>query len=288
VTTDAPHRRGVRSFVVLGLIVVLVGAGIALYFNERSSRQQTSQLGVSNSADWVEAQLTAQEVDAAAQELTLYTVLVPHGSLATGPDSLDFTRAVDITAGSLTKTTVHTTAGQPAQAQPITVAMYGGTPSDYPFDRYHLTQFWSATDNGAPVPVVLTFSDADPFFVVRPTADTGTFGATTVLDARVGRSRSTFILAWFMIAAMWALSLAVLGGAEVLIRKRQGLVWPALGWMAATLFALVGLRNAAPGSPPIGCLMDYVAFFWAEGIIAASLTATVVFGMRVERREWAA
>ncbi|MFF7633195.1 DUF4436 family protein [Kitasatospora sp. NPDC008050] len=44
------------------------------------------------------------------------------------------------------------------------------------------------------------------------------------------------------------------------------------------------MRNAAPGSPPIGSLMDYVAFFWAEGIIAASLTCTVVLGTRTEHR----
>ncbi|GAA2824754.1 hypothetical protein GCM10010505_56750 [Kitasatospora aburaviensis] len=83
---------------------------------------------------------------------------------------------------------------------------------------------------------------------------------------------------------MWALALAVMAGAEVLHRSRQGMVWPSLGWMAATLFALVGMRNAAPGSPPIGSLIDYVAFFWAEGIIAACLVVTVVSGSRVERR----
>ncbi|MGW3230805.1 DUF4436 family protein [Kitasatospora sp. NPDC001095] len=87
-----------------------------------------------------------------------------------------------------------------------------------------------------------------------------------------------------MIAAMWAIALAVLGAAEVLHRKREGLVWPSLGWMAASLFALIGMRNAAPGSPPIGSLMDYVAFFWAEGIIAASLACTAWCGIRTEHR----
>lgn len=63
------------------------------------------------------------------------------------------------------------------------------------------------------------------------------------------------------------------------------MVWPSLGWMAATLFALIGMRNAAPGAPPIGSLIDYVAFFWAEGIIAACLVVTVVSGSRVEHRK---
>jgi len=56
----------------------------------------------------------------------------------------------------------------------------------------------------------------------------------------------------------------VLGAALTIVSKGMGLVWPAMGWMAATLFALVGFRNAAPGSPPIGALIDYGAFFWAE------------------------
>ncbi|MFI6764769.1 DUF4436 family protein [Streptomyces sp. NPDC050355] len=34
--------------------------------------------------------------------------------------------------------------------------------------------------------------------------------------------------------------------------RRRGLVWAAMGWMAATLFALVGFRDAAPSAQPIG------------------------------------
>ncbi len=47
-------------------------------------------------------------------------------------------------------------------------------------------------------------------------------------------------------------------------------------WLAALLFALPPLRNAMPSAPPIGSLSDFMAFFWAEGIVALSL-ATVVF-----------
>ncbi|GAA2132969.1 DUF4436 domain-containing protein [Kitasatospora kazusensis] len=282
-TTAGPGRRGVRQFVVLALIAALCGTGIALYFDERDSRQQTRELGARPTGDWVELDITAQEVRPATQELTLAVVPIPHGTLAGGPpDAPVFTRDVDIAATALTKP-FQARAGEPAELQLIPVGMSGGTPSDYPFDHYTVSVGWSASAGGSAVPVALTFTDSDPFFVVRP-KNTGASGATARLDSRVSRSRSTFILAWFMIAAMWALALAVLGGAEVLIRKRQGLVWPALGWMAATLFALVGLRNAAPGSPPIGSLMDYIAFFWAEGIIAASLTCTAAFGIRHERR----
>jgi hypothetical protein len=38
--------------------------------------------------------------------------------------------------------------------------------------------------------------------------------------------------------------------------------------MAASLFALAAFRNTAPGSPPIGSILDYAAFLWTEAIIA--------------------
>jgi hypothetical protein len=31
--------------------------------------------------------------------------------------------------------------------------------------------------------------------------------------------------------------------------------------MGAMLFAFVAFRNAAPGAPPFGALMDYLSFF---------------------------
>ncbi|MEY9848713.1 hypothetical protein ABH940_005817 [Streptacidiphilus sp. BW17] len=280
--------RPFRNPLVLALVVALLcGAGVGLYLNERSSRQQVTVVGNPSAPDWVELDITSQGVDTSALELSLSVTAIPHGSLAAEPDSLVFTKNVEITTVSLTTTTFHTISGEPAPLQVVSAGLYDGTSTDYPFDHYDLSAGWIATVDGRPVPLAITFSDSDPFFVVRPTKSASA-GQVARLDARVGRSRGTFILAWFMMLAMWALALAVLGGAEVLVRRRQGMVWPALGWMAATLFALVGLRNAAPGSPPIGSLMDYVAFFWAEAIIAASLAVTVALGVRAERRAHAA
>jgi hypothetical protein len=45
----------------------------------------------------------------------------------------------------------------------------------------------------------------------------------------------------------------------------------------------VPLRNAAPGAPPIGSVIDFGSFFIAEGLIFLSLIAAVVLGYRVER-----
>ncbi|MER7757350.1 DUF4436 family protein [Kitasatospora sp. NPDC097643] len=276
--------RGNRFLLALLIVVVLCSAGTALYLNERNTRQQARQLALPGAGDWIELDVTSQDIDPGTGELTLYVVPVPRGGLAAGPDSSAFSRQVVITVQAATRTELRAAPGEAATPQPVRANFYDGTVTDYPFDRHHFAVSFEASDPTGAVPVGVVFADADPFFVVHPTSTPSDSGAT-VLTGGVTRARSTFILAWFMIAAMWALALAVLAGAEVLHRGGQGMVWPSLGWMAATLFALVGMRNAAPGSPPIGSLIDYLAFFWAEGIIAASLVVTVVSGSRVERRK---
>jgi len=59
--------------------------------------------------------------------------------------------------------------------------------------------------------------------------------------------------------------------------------------MAAILFALIPLRNAVPGNPPIGSIIDFGSFFIAEAIISLALISGIVIGFRhqlaIERAE---
>ncbi|MFK4193387.1 DUF4436 family protein [Streptomyces sp. NPDC033754] len=41
--------------------------------------------------------------------------------------------------------------------------------------------------------------------------------------------------------------------------------------------------DAAPGTPPIGSLLDYLAFRWAEADIACCLITVAIAGFRTER-----
>ena len=129
----------------------------------------------------------------------------------------------------------------------------------------------------------MTFGDIDPFFHIA-TVDGGYQKDAVDLTVHVSRAQGSKFLAGFMMVVMWALALSVLGGAWILVSKRRGLVWPALGWMAATLFALAGLRNTAPGAPPIGCVLDYAAFFCAELLTAVGVVAVSVAGVITERK----
>ncbi len=69
------------------------------------------------------------------------------------------------------------------------------------------------------------------------------------LDVRFSRATSVLVFALFMMITTWGLAIAAFFGARHLI-------------------ALAGFRDLAPGSPPIGSLLDYTAFLWAEVVIA--------------------
>ena len=271
--------------ILVAVIVVgaaLVASGILAYINDRDDRQHLSYVGTAGQGAGLELTVRVQSVNVADEELVLSVLPSPRGSLAVNQSGGELSEEVRLYTPSLAQSSVTLAKGAIPALQQINVPLSNGTPTDYPFDHYFADIVWAAsTADGSPIPVAMDFENRDPFFSVRPhSAVAVTQGI--LLETEISRSRGTAILAWFMMAAMWALSLAVLGGATVMVRRRLGLVWPAMGWMAATVFALVGLRNAAPGSPPIGSVIDYAAFFWSEAVTVASVAWVTVVGVHVD------
>ncbi|HWG27630.1 DUF4436 family protein [Actinospica sp.] len=276
------RRRLVVLIAAVLLLPVLCGGGILMYLSERSVQNVGAAIGDSSQANRIELYVTAQQVNAAQQRLQLRVEVIPHGTLAGA--GLDVpAKYLALYTSSPTKAQVDFPAGRPAPAQDLDVSLYGGTVSDYPFDGYDAQIAFAASVDGQSVPVSMTFGDIDPFFHIA--AVSGTYeNATADLTVHVFRAQGTKFLAGFMMIVMWALALSVLVGAWILVSRRRGLVWPALGWMAATLFALAGLRNTAPGGPPIGCVLDYAAFFWSEILTAFGVVMVTVLGALTERR----
>ena len=100
--------------------------------------------------------------------------------------------------------------------------------------------------------------------------------------ATVERSTSTVMFAVFIMVFMWCLTIAALIAAWYVASGRLGLFWSALGFLGTLLFALIPLRNAVPGDPPIGSLIDFAAFFIAEGVVSISMIVTVLHGYHIE------
>ncbi|MFF1405153.1 DUF4436 family protein [Streptomyces sp. NPDC058294] len=277
-----PWRLYAGTALVIALLVALLAeAGTFLYAINTSSEPTLVDSGDVHrgTSMWLDLDVRVKKVDPGPGQVVLSVWPVGHGSLerrtATG---YILTEDVRLISPYLASGDLLLAKNSAPHRQQLSIVLYGG-PTDYPWDSYSTYIQWKATSSdGTHIPVTMRVWNEDPFFTMHSVQAYAPDPGSAGLELNISRSGGTFILAWILIASMWTLAFAVLAGARVLVRQRQGLIWPSLGWMAATFFALVGLRNAAPGTPPIGSLFDYIAFFWAEGIIAVSLASAVLVG----------
>ncbi|WP_406737454.1 DUF4436 domain-containing protein [Streptomyces sp. NBC_00853] len=263
---------------VLIAIVAAVTVGAWLQFGERQALDTVYTAGRAD-RDRIDINATIQRVDAAGREMTLRVLVTPRGALA-DPDGVSPAEDLTVQTSTATRGDLSFKAHQRIATMDLPVALTGGSITDYPFDAYGADVEFGAVLGGEKVPVRVTLSNNDVLF--SATVDASAVQGIAVLDIGLARSNSVFVFAIFMMLAMWALAVSVLIGGWYLVTRRKGLTWPALGWMAATLFALAAFRNTAPGTPPIGCLLDYIAFLWAETVIAFCLITVVITGIRAE------
>ena len=257
------------------LIVVAVAVGSWLQFSERQTADTVHTVG-SSAADRVDVEAAVQSVDAAGRELVLRVWVTPRGSLGEQGGAAPVADLSLQTSGA-TLGDLEFAAHERLTTKDVQVALTGGSISDYPFDTYETDIAFRAQMGGEQVPVRMLFSNNDTLFSVS--AEPVPARQEAVVALGLARSGSLLVFAVFMMVAMWALAASVLVGAWYLTTGSEGLVWPGLAWMAATLFALAAFRNTAPGTPPIGCVLDWFAFLWAESIIALCLVTVVITGV---------
>ncbi|TDU73999.1 DUF4436 family protein [Streptomyces sp. KS 21] len=262
------------------LIVVAVGVGSWLQFTERQAGDTVHTVG-SSAADRVDVAAAVQHVDATARELVLRVWVTPRGTLGEAEGAAPVADLSLQTSGA-TLGDLEFPAHERLETRDVQVALAGGSISDYPFDTYETAIAFRAQSGGKQVPVRLLFTNNDTLFSISAEPEPSRQEAVVAL--RLSRSGSLIVFAVFMMVVMWALAASVLLGTWYLTTRTEGLVWPALAWMAATLFALSAFRNTAPGTPPIGCVLDWFAFLWAETIIALCLITVVVTGVRTALR----
>jgi hypothetical protein len=281
-TTEKSRRRTSRIKAVIVAIVILLATGGSLttYLVERSQGQAQVDLGDSSSPDRVDVSVFVQKVDAAAQEVTAQVEVSPQGSLA--DENGDPRQDLTVFTTGLTGDTLPFKAGKTPSVATVKVALNSGVITDYPFDSYQADFGFTVESQGTTVPISLSLVNADSFFKLS-TKDTKTVAGAVLFSAGFDRSMGTFAFALFVMIFMWCLSLAAVIAAWFAISGRKGLLWPSMSFMGALLFALIPLRNAVPGQPPVGSVVDFASFFIAEALISVSLISTVVAGFLVER-----
>jgi hypothetical protein len=95
------------------------------------------------------------------------------------------------------------------------------------------------------------------------------------LFIEVGHSRAVLSFIIFLMAMQWVLAFVAFIITLVTITRKRSVKITDFSWMGALLFAQIALRNAMPGTPPVGTLGDSMSFFWVLGIITISMLVLV-------------
>ncbi|QYG94090.1 DUF4436 family protein [Iamia sp. SCSIO 61187] len=177
-------------------------------------------------------------------------------------------------------------AGQPPGTATATIPLAESRATRYPVDRYRATLLVAALRDGdqdRPIPVRLSVRSSDTGFTLDVAEEALTDDAA-IVELAVARRGTVIGWAGFFVLVCWLLAIASasLGWTTVV----HGIGSPAWSWgfLIGVLFALPPLRNALPGNPPSGSLVDLAAFYWAVGIVALTLVAMVgSWNIRVRR-----
>ncbi|EHB55402.1 hypothetical protein MycrhDRAFT_2596 [Mycolicibacterium rhodesiae JS60] len=273
---------GLRKLAIAFLaLAAVIGLSVTGYISSRESTNQETYFGDPDNPDRVDVTVWITRVDATTQALSVTIMnVVPNGTLV-DPHG-NFAQDTTVTTAAIGTWRAEIEAGDSAPdiEQRVTIV---GTVTDYPFDRYSgRLEVHALSADGDELPVGLTVLNTDPFFGITTTADTAPNGGAAV-NLGVYRSMPTLIFAVFVMVLMLGLALGAVVAAFYILHWRRGLIFPACSMMAAILFALIPLRNAVPGSPPIGSLIDFGSFFVAEAVISIALISSIVWGFRHQR-----
>jgi hypothetical protein len=94
---------------------------------------------------------------------------------------------------------------------------------------------------------------------------------------RTARTTIFKIYPGFMIVAFWVVIVSMgYFTCNMVIWTTKKIDPPIVGVFPGLLFALPAFRNTAPTSPPIGCLLDFAAFYWAM-LIAVCCLVGILF-----------
>jgi uncharacterized protein DUF4436 len=309
------HKHWWVVAVVLPLILVAVGIGIletlSSYKSEVIGTSQDACEGTINK-NHVDIFATIIAVDTDALVATVRLDFVPTGDLLNQHDNQYFgslTRSLTLTTDGLLAQPSGSSAtngstgpsytsasssyvffpGDYMEDLDVALPLEGGTlnsPSQrgestakYPWDSYINTEPFAfqvrqgVGIGGAPVPSCVQLTSSVGGWTVAENA----YGFNNAFDISLTRSAPVLFYGYFVIGLMWALALGGVAMAVImLMRKQDEIDTAAFAYLAALLFAFPLIRQTLPGNPGPGSLIDLVAYYWTEVIVATTLVVLLV------------
>jgi Domain of unknown function (DUF4436) len=125
------------------------------------------------------------------------------------------------------------------------------------------------------IPIGVDFFGSIPGFKIEAAKSKESTGDYVGINMAISRASTTRFFSFFVMAMMWGLTIAVLLLTLSVVLRGRKVELAMFSFTAALLFAFSAVRNAQPGTPPIGTYGDFISFFWAEVIIAMCLIILV-------------
>jgi hypothetical protein len=272
-------RRGSLAICACILIAIGIGyAGLLVYYHgESDSRSSAIQVGDTSPSDRLDVNARLLAVDQQMEQAVVRLSFDPKGAVATANGALAAPLTLYVNSANASQQRVFDT-GRVMSPTDVTLDLYDGSITDYPFDRFS-TELQVGASMPSPassetqvVPVTVDFVGSlhgltvDESEVTSDTAD-----GVVPIAITISRSLTTIVVASFVMALLLGMSLVVLMVTLSVTLWGRKLEPPIIALPGALLFGFVAFRNVLPGTPPLGALSDYLSFFWAEGIVAACL-----------------
>jgi hypothetical protein len=125
------------------------------------------------------------------------------------------------------------------------------------------------------IPIGVDFFGSIPGFKIDASKSKESTNDYAGIDMTIARATTTKFFSIFVMTMMWGLTLGVIFLTLSVVLRGRKVELAMFSFTAALLFAFAAVRNAQPGTPPIGTFGDFISFFWAEVIIAFCLVILV-------------
>ncbi|PYJ09992.1 MAG: hypothetical protein DMF06_07990 [Verrucomicrobia bacterium] len=282
---DEPTKS--KKPLVIGIILLLVFAvayAFVLFTFKSEGENRAAGLAPNEKIgeDRIDTYARIVTADPVKGDISVRLTFTPHGSLLSA-DGVTLSRDLVLDVSSATgKHAYEFKKGKRMDPAEVIVEIYEGEPMEYPFDHHEaqLSFYFEPAgggadaDKGIPVAVQLYGSVSglkiEAEYAKEHTDD------HVVVDLSVSRAPTAIFFSVFIMVAMWSLTLGVIFLVFRVLAGHRKIEISMFSFLGALLFAFPALRNSQPGTPPIGTLSDFLAFFWAEVLIALSLLAVVL------------
>jgi hypothetical protein len=172
-------------------------------------------------------------------------------------------------------TTVRLLMTTPARNAPREVPTIPASITQHTHPTDELAVSPSALLENAPVALSISLSASVPGIRFEGNVSRGSSREPTGIVLQLTRARSVISVSVIVMLMMTALSMSLLAMAIRAITTVERTDLLPLSVSISLIFGLPALRNIQPGVPPVGALVDYVTFIWAELIVAASAVIIV-------------